>query len=442
MASSSLQVMPACIIVTSGTAVANLLPGVVEASRARVPLLVISADRPGELHDVDANQTIPQPRIFQPFVAWEKDFAAPTAEYPLEALLTDVDHAVLRTGATGGTGYGAPVHLNLQFRENLAPDAGPPRGAPHLAPAAADFVGWQRQALVKSPGVARWRAAAGPFTVYAPAPRAPPAAPGPGLPAPLVEALSPAQGPAALVVGELRTAAESRAVAWLAEALRLPVLADVCASLPGRRYSADQLLNCRWARAALRGVRGVLRLGGPIVSARLDAWVKEAAAQRSGPHVRVDSRWGAAGGARSDPAHLATAYVCMGLPELAQAVCGHLLGAPAGPAALGPPSEQQRALCSFVDRLGRAVARAQTEELQALEELTEPCIAQQVSPASGAGGRGGSSAPSAPQSNTPRPPPRDHTGGDAAVREPVLSGWVRRENQVGVPKIDLQFRAS
>lgn len=57
--------VPAAVITSSGTAVANLLPAVVEAGQAGVPLLLLTADRPGELRGCGANQTIDQARAFQ-----------------------------------------------------------------------------------------------------------------------------------------------------------------------------------------------------------------------------------------------------------------------------------------------------------------------------------------------------------------------------------------
>ena len=61
------------IVVTSGTAVANLLPAVVEASMARVPLVVLTADRPPELRERGAPQTIDQVGIFGAQVRWSVD---------------------------------------------------------------------------------------------------------------------------------------------------------------------------------------------------------------------------------------------------------------------------------------------------------------------------------------------------------------------------------
>ena len=104
--------VPAAIVTTSGTAVANLHPAVLEAHHARVPLLVLSADRPAELRGTGANQTTTQPGLFGFAVAHELDLAPETSWH------LAMCEAVLR--ATVGA---APVHANLQFREPLVPDA-------------------------------------------------------------------------------------------------------------------------------------------------------------------------------------------------------------------------------------------------------------------------------------------------------------------------------
>ena len=68
---------PVAMFCTSGTAAANHLPAVVEASMARVPIIVMTADRPPELHGVGANQTINQQNLFGGFVKWFHDTGVP-----------------------------------------------------------------------------------------------------------------------------------------------------------------------------------------------------------------------------------------------------------------------------------------------------------------------------------------------------------------------------
>jgi len=97
---------PVPIVCTSGTAVANYHPAVLEANHTNAPLMVLTADRPAMLRKTGANQTTEQARIFGKAVRYFADVDGPV--YPMELPLDS-----LRTG---------PIHLNLQFDEPLLPD--------------------------------------------------------------------------------------------------------------------------------------------------------------------------------------------------------------------------------------------------------------------------------------------------------------------------------
>ena len=114
---------PAAVVTSSGTAVANLYPAVVEAGMDGVPLLLLTADRPYENRDTGANQAIDQVKMFSSaYTRWFRDILPPSDDVPISLALSDAGHAVnVARNARG------PVHLNIQFRENLAPDAGPIR---------------------------------------------------------------------------------------------------------------------------------------------------------------------------------------------------------------------------------------------------------------------------------------------------------------------------
>ena len=101
-------------ITTSGTALANGFPAVIEASMEEVPMILLTADRPPELRDTDANQTIGQQGIFGDYVEWFVDLAPPSGDIPAEYVLTTIDEAVARSRR-------GVVHLNCMFREPLAP---------------------------------------------------------------------------------------------------------------------------------------------------------------------------------------------------------------------------------------------------------------------------------------------------------------------------------
>lgn len=116
---------PVAVVTTSGTAVANLHPAVLEAHHSGVPLLVLSADRPHELRGSGANQTTDQAGIFGTAVRLALDVPAPVG-LPDEA--RDLRRLAARAvaAATGArTGDPGPVHVNVAFREPLVPGAEP-----------------------------------------------------------------------------------------------------------------------------------------------------------------------------------------------------------------------------------------------------------------------------------------------------------------------------
>ncbi len=111
------------VITTSGTAVANLHPAVLEAHHSGVPLIVITADRPEPLRGVGSNQTTEQPGMFGPAVRRSWDVGAPTGREGER----DAAAGLARAAFVAASG---PVHLNLAFAEPLSA----PLALDHLVP--------------------------------------------------------------------------------------------------------------------------------------------------------------------------------------------------------------------------------------------------------------------------------------------------------------------
>lgn len=109
---------PTPVVCTSGTATANLHPAVMEADESRTPLLLLTADRPPELRETAANQTVDQEKLYGDAVRWYKDVAEPeNDERKLRSLRVTVNRAV----AESTTPERGPVHLNFPFRKPLEP---------------------------------------------------------------------------------------------------------------------------------------------------------------------------------------------------------------------------------------------------------------------------------------------------------------------------------
>ncbi len=272
--------VPAALVTTSGTAVANLLPAVVEAAQAEVPLLLLTADRPPRLRGADANQAVEQPGIFGRYLRLEAELSpAEISDRTLRHLRAVANRAV---AAAVGEPAG-PVHLNLPFEKPLEPVPVPGDIAPGLeesAPLAMagrrgeePFTRIHRRSLVPEDAVLsglaeRLRVARRPLLVAGPHP------------------LPDVAGPP---------------VAALAAALRAPLLADPLSgarglSAPGESGAApppglgyDLALRIPEGRRRLVPDL-VLRFGTTPSSASLAGWLDEL---RDVPQVVVDggARW-------------------------------------------------------------------------------------------------------------------------------------------------------
>ncbi|MEO0800972.1 MAG: 2-succinyl-5-enolpyruvyl-6-hydroxy-3-cyclohexene-1-carboxylic-acid synthase [Cyanobacteria bacterium J06642_2] len=113
---------PIAIACTSGTAGANMYPAAIEARESRVPLLILTADRPPELHDCSSGQTIRQTQLFGNYPNWQTTLAEPSDS---EAMLRYLRQTTIQAWERALTPVPGPVHLNIPFRDPLVPQPNP-----------------------------------------------------------------------------------------------------------------------------------------------------------------------------------------------------------------------------------------------------------------------------------------------------------------------------
>ena len=112
---------PAAVVCTSGSAAANFFPAIVEAHQSRVPLIVLTADRPPELRASGANQTIDQIKLYGDYALWFYDAPLPEADPPPVAL-RNLRSLAARAYDIAASRLGV-VHINFPFRKPLEPGA-------------------------------------------------------------------------------------------------------------------------------------------------------------------------------------------------------------------------------------------------------------------------------------------------------------------------------
>ncbi|HMB91533.1 MAG TPA: 2-succinyl-5-enolpyruvyl-6-hydroxy-3-cyclohexene-1-carboxylic-acid synthase [Rhodothermales bacterium] len=269
---------PAVWITTSGTALANGYPAVVEAATDGVPMLLLTADRPPELRQTGANQTIDQVKLFGDYTRWFFDLPTPTVDIDPAMVLTTIDHAVYRAQRTPG----GPVHLNCMFREPLDPTPDGHDYEPYLA------------------GLASWQKQAGPFTHYA--------ATTPQRNDHDIETVrhhldGVKQG--IVVAGKLETRLQGEAVVRLANRLGWPLFPDIGSQVrlgggeaSNTRIGPYDLLLSNFTFRAEQVPDAVLHIGGRSTSKWLAQWLKQ---HRPEPYLVVNEN-----PARLDPNHHVT----------------------------------------------------------------------------------------------------------------------------------------
>ncbi|MBD0263974.1 MAG: 2-succinyl-5-enolpyruvyl-6-hydroxy-3-cyclohexene-1-carboxylic-acid synthase [Tolypothrix sp. Co-bin9] len=109
---------PVVLICSSGTAGANFYPAVIEAKESRVPLLILTADRPQELRNCHSGQTIDQLKLYGNYPNWQTELALPSPDMQMLAYLRQT---VIHGWERSLYPVCGPVHLNIPFRDPLAP---------------------------------------------------------------------------------------------------------------------------------------------------------------------------------------------------------------------------------------------------------------------------------------------------------------------------------
>ena len=310
------------LLATSGSAPAHWYPAVIEAAASAIPLVLISADRPPELHGWGVNQTVDQTRLFDTHVS---EFHDPGPPVDLPSAFKALRRLGLRAAAVSRGAPPGPVHVNLPLREPLVPNqASEPAPEDVSAPARADWLAGRIQAAV----LAR------------PAP--------PALPPELRDRL---HGRGLIYCGAQTPAATFPAALWsCAAALGVPVLADPLSGLrfgpvPAGGHRISRYKSVARNPSAARALRPdwVLRFGRAPVSKTVLEWLAGV------PGILVDptSRW-------SDPTHDLTLHLAADPTALCQALSADP-PTQADPSWLGLWREAERRIDRLVaDYLGAA----------------------------------------------------------------------------------------
>ncbi len=261
---------PVVIITTSGTAVANLYPAVIEARQSGVPLIILSADRPPELIDCGANQAINQYAIFGDYPVFFQQLPSPTRQIKPNYLLTSLNQGLVKQHNTP-----APIHFNLAFPEPLYPQQQEVDYQSYLAPLK-QWLSSQRVFTRYSHNKARYSQS---FTRQL------------------------AGKKILIIAGRIKDSKQGAAIAQFAQAHHYPLLADIQSSLTAQASTLcyyDLLLLKQDFQAQLGKADLIIQFGDKLISKRLsqfiegfsgEYWLIENGEQRIDPGHQVSRRF-------------------------------------------------------------------------------------------------------------------------------------------------------
>ncbi|QNU03039.1 2-succinyl-5-enolpyruvyl-6-hydroxy-3-cyclohexene-1-carboxylic-acid synthase [Peribacillus butanolivorans] len=276
---------PVGLLCTSGTAAANFYPAVIEAYYSRVPLIVLTADRPHELRDVGAPQAIDQIHLYGRQVKWFVEMALPESTDEMMQYARTIGARAVSTAATEPAG---PVHLNFPLREPLIPNLEQAKE-------------YRQNKMTPAVMIENGALSLSDSHIEA-----------------LAATLSQAkQG--MIVCGELRHPKMKEAIVALAEKLAFPILADPLSQLRSGKHDKDGIIDTydtflrdEVAKEAFRP-DVVLRFGSMPVSKPLLLFMKK---QKQAITLVIDG-----GAGWREPAGLATNMIYCEEKDFCQRVC-------------------------------------------------------------------------------------------------------------------------
>ncbi|MGO1298615.1 MAG: 2-succinyl-5-enolpyruvyl-6-hydroxy-3-cyclohexene-1-carboxylic-acid synthase [Vibrio sp.] len=241
---------PVVVIVTSGTAVANLLPAIVESKLTGESLIVLSSDRPVELVGCGANQAIYQPGIFSEHVTHSVNLPSPNTQTPLTWLLSCVDETMHQQRQHGGS-----LHINCPYPEPLYASQSESIYEDYCAP------------------IATWQASTHPYSQRSIMQHLD----APGIPLYQTKGL--------VVIGAVALR-QAQSAAAFARKMGWPYLCDPQSGITSPWEHYDLWLTNPEANEILSQCEHIVQFGGRIVSKRLNQWLAKQV-QRRGAHYEV-----------------------------------------------------------------------------------------------------------------------------------------------------------